>query len=62
VSGRELARRLKKGAPQLKIVFMSGYNVDLAGQKLALDGEDKFVQKPFAPRQLLQVIQESLAV
>jgi nitrogen-specific signal transduction histidine kinase len=62
VSGRELARRLKKGAPQLKIVFMSGYNVDLAGQKLALDSEDKFVQKPFAPRQLLQVIQESLAV
>ena len=62
VSGQELARRLKKGAPQLKIVFMSGYNVDLAGQKLALDGGDKFVQKPFAPRQLLQVIQESLAV
>jgi PAS domain S-box-containing protein len=60
VSGQELARRLKSGCPQLKIVYISGYNVGGSGQNLSLADGDKFVQKPFAPDQLLHLIRDSL--
>jgi PAS domain S-box-containing protein len=60
VNGQELARRLELDQPQLKVVFMSGYSVDIAGREFQLRPGENFLQKPFPPAQLLQIIRRSL--
>ncbi|MFZ3217243.1 MAG: ATP-binding protein [Candidatus Acidiferrales bacterium] len=56
--GTELAQRLKRMHPGVKIVYMSGY--------LRHDGDDSFIadsghlQKPFSRRSLLEKIREAL--
>ena len=37
LSGRELAARLQASDPGLKVVFTSGYSVDIAGRELTLE-------------------------
>lgn len=61
LSGGELAERLKRMHPNIKIVFMSGYNDDEV-MKHGVSSEDTaFLQKPFTRDLLVQRIEETLA-
>ena len=59
-NGQELARRLQAEQPGLKVIFISGYSAEIAGQELQLRAGEKFLQKPFAPDRLLEIIRQSL--
>ncbi len=60
VSGMELARRLCQLCPDLRVVFTSGYQPDLAGRPLELQSGQAFLSKPYSPDQLLQAIRAVL--
>jgi DNA-binding response OmpR family regulator len=48
-SGPNLARRLRRARPQLKVLFMSGYLDDAYSRGLELGVDAAFVGKPFSP-------------
>jgi CheY-like chemotaxis protein len=60
--GTEIAIRIAALRPQMPILFISGYSVDLADRGLleANQSEAKiaFLQKPFDPEQLLTKVRE----
>lgn len=60
LSGKELAERLRLLQPEIKVIFMSGYesNILSAGNKFGPDAI--FLQKPFRPAELSQTIRELL--
>ncbi len=60
VSGRDLATRLQKANPGLKVVFTSGYSVEIAGRELSLQEGQNFIQKPASPQQLMETVRRSL--
>jgi CheY-like chemotaxis protein len=60
ISGKELARRLRADQPHLKVIFTSGYNAEISGRNLRLHPGENFIQKPFTPDQLLEIIRRSL--
>ncbi len=58
--GPELAQRLRRIRPEIRIVFMSGYN-----DETVFDGYDRknlppLLQKPFTPAALLECVREAL--
>jgi CheY-like chemotaxis protein len=59
MKGTELASRLRVLRPAIKVVFMSGYAGDAAGN-LALEPASGFLAKPFAERTLTAKIREVL--
>jgi two-component system cell cycle sensor histidine kinase/response regulator CckA len=61
VSGRELSARFRADRPDLPIVFTSGYSAEIAGLDLALQEGQNFLQKPFSPGALLEIVARSLA-
>ena len=60
MSGQELGRQLRADQPQLKVIFSSGYSAEIAGRELPLHRGENFLQKPYAPGQLLKVVRQSL--
>jgi hypothetical protein len=52
VSGRELAGRLEKLRPGIKVLFMSGYTDNVIVHHGVLEEGAEFLQKPFSPEQL----------
>ena len=60
LSGQQLASRLHRDNPKLKIIFTSGYSAEIAGRHLQLRTGENFVQKPCPPEQLLETIRRSL--
>jgi PAS domain S-box-containing protein len=62
VTGRDLAERLRRERPALKVVFMSGYSGDVLGSETGFfhRPNSRFVPKPCAPRALLQTIRDCL--
>jgi len=60
VSGFDLALALYAKRPNLKVIFMSGYSVDLAGHALELSEGQQFMQKPFTADQLMNEIRTML--
>jgi len=61
ISGRELADRLRREKPSLKVIYTSGYSSDVMGQENATR-EIKFLQKPYPPPELAQLVRECLDV
>jgi CheY-like chemotaxis protein len=59
-TGLELARQLQAEQPQLKVIFTSGYNGEIPGQKRQLQQGARFVQKPCTPDHLLGTIRQCL--
>ncbi len=57
--GDALAGQLRERRPTLKVVFMSGY-VEEQVRSHAKENGIPFVQKPFAPTTLVQVVREAL--
>ncbi len=61
ISGGELARRFSRQKPGLKVIYTSGYSPEVVarGDFSTKDGA-VFLQKPYHPQQLLQVIRDCL--
>lgn len=60
VSGWELGTRLQAAHPDLKVIYTSGYSIDLVGREVELREGYNFLQKPFPPRKLVQTVRERL--
>jgi len=60
VNGKELAEKLLKENPRLKVIYASGYNADIAGKDFALEEGVNFLAKPFETERLEQIIRNSL--
>jgi two-component system, cell cycle sensor histidine kinase and response regulator CckA len=59
MSGKELSDRIKRMAPEIKVLFMSGYTADVI-INLGLQEEAHFIQKPFGPADLARKITEAM--
>jgi signal transduction histidine kinase len=61
LSGRELADRLVTDRPDLRVLYMSGYNADAIATRGVLDAGVTVVEKPFTSSDLLGKVRELLA-
>ena len=60
MGGKELLARLRKGRPDIKALFMSGYGAESAVQNGLMDAGSRFIQKPFTVDGLARSIRETL--
>jgi two-component system, NtrC family, sensor kinase len=60
ISGKQLARTLAAEKPDLKVVFMSGYDKKLDDDSFSLQPGINFLFKPYNPVALAQVIRRQL--
>jgi signal transduction histidine kinase/ActR/RegA family two-component response regulator len=60
MSGRELADRLSREYPHLRILFMSGYTDEAISQHGLCEAEVDLLQKPFSAQALLKKVQRVL--
>ncbi len=60
MSGKELAEKLKAENPRLKAIFTSGYSVEIMANDFGLKHGLNFLQKPYHPRALLNVVRGCL--
>lgn len=60
ISGRELAERLSRVRPKLKVLFMSGYTDDEVLKHGAFQPGTALLQKPFVPDALVHKVREML--
>jgi two-component system, cell cycle sensor histidine kinase and response regulator CckA len=59
MTGRDLAEQLRARKPELKVIFTSGYSVDVMQQDMHLP-DTLFLQKPYPPPMLAQAVRTSL--
>ena len=59
-SGKEVADRLNKLVPGIKVLFMSGYTDEVIVHHGVLDSNVQFIQKPFTPMALSKKVREIL--
>ena len=59
MTGRELAEKLRREKPDLKVIYTSGYSSDVMGHENATR-DIKFLQKPYPPPELAQAVRECL--
>jgi len=60
ISGQQLADKLKADNPALKVVFTSGYRTEVVGQGLPLREGVNFLEKPYSPQSLIQIVGNAL--
>jgi len=60
MSGHELAKRLTKRFPHLRVMYMSGYTYNVITQDGTLEEGISFLQKPFTPQALTEKVREAL--
>ncbi len=60
VGGIELAHRLQAQKPQLKVLYMSGYNAEIAGKETQLVEGVNFIPKPFDQSVLARAVRAAL--
>ncbi|MDB6027108.1 MAG: multi-sensor hybrid histidine kinase, partial [Verrucomicrobiales bacterium] len=60
VSGLVLARQLKSERPNLKVIYTSGYSMDLFDSDQKLSDGFNFLPKPYHPQLLIKTIRECL--
>jgi CheY-like chemotaxis protein len=61
VSGRELALQCQAENARLRVIYTSGYNVELSTQNGWLHDGIHFLQKPYRPEQLLDAVRSVLS-
>ena len=60
MSGKDLADQLHHDNPALKVIFTSGYSVDLAGKEFVPSKGCHFLPKPYQPEILLKAVRDCL--
>ena len=60
VNGKELGEKLLKDHPKLKVIYTSGYSVDVAGTDLPLEEDVNFLVKPVQAHKLAQTVRARL--
>jgi CheY-like chemotaxis protein len=60
ISGMELAERLARAQPQLKIIFASGYSMDDLDTDFVREGHAMFLQKPYTHVTLARAVRDCL--
>ena len=61
MNGKELAMRLRSHFGALKVLFMSGYSDSTPVTGDESKGQATFLQKPFAPEDLIRKVREILS-
>ena len=61
INGRELAARLAPSRPEMLVIYMSGYTDRIMSKDGVLDGSVAYLQKPFTPEMLTQMVHRVLA-
>jgi CheY-like chemotaxis protein len=56
MNGDEVARRLRKSHPALKVLYYTGYSDRLFDEKGTLWEDEAFIEKPCGPRGLLEAV------
>ena len=59
-SGKEVREEIKKIAPDMRVLFTSGYTSDIISKKGILEEGVDFISKPLTPNDLLGRIRETL--
>ncbi|MBD3266267.1 response regulator, partial [bacterium] len=59
-SGKEISDKLLAMNPSMKIIFMSGYTDDEILRHNILHAQANYIQKPFAPADLLKIVRDVL--
>jgi PAS domain S-box-containing protein len=60
MSGRELAARLQQEKATLKVIYTSGYSIDMADESFCLEEGVNFLSKPYHPPTLARVVRNTL--
>jgi len=60
ITGRDLAKQLKARKPDLKVIYTSGYALDLEGTGFILREGLNFLQKPSKAEKIIQAVQDLL--
>lgn len=60
MNGRELADRLQKLLPTIKILFMSGYTANIIAKRGVLDADVLLLQKPFSKHSFAAKVHQAL--
>ncbi len=55
-TGVELARKLRAQKPDLRVIYTSGFGIELLQSEMIVAQDFYFLPKPFAPVQLLETI------
>jgi two-component system, cell cycle sensor histidine kinase and response regulator CckA len=60
MTGLDLAEKLKKEKPNLKVIISSGYNLEMAGEGMPTGGDIVYCQKPYQFEILSKTIRDCL--
>lgn len=60
LNGNQLAEKLTKSRPEMRVLYISGYPEDSIAHHGVLHPEQHFLQKPFAPGRFLEKVREVL--
>jgi len=61
VSGRELAEQVLRDRADVKVIYSSGYSMDVVGMESTLQDGTNFLQKPYDPETLALTVRNSLS-
>jgi two-component system, cell cycle sensor histidine kinase and response regulator CckA len=60
INGRELAESLALTRPEMQVIYMSGYTDRVMSKDGVLDASVAYLQKPFTPDKLTQMVHRVL--
>jgi DNA-binding NtrC family response regulator len=60
MTGSQLAQRLRKDSPNLRVIYTSGHTVGIPGTHMAHIEERQFLAKPYRPSTLLEFVRNCL--
>ena len=60
MGGKELAERVHRALPGIKVLFISGYTDDAFPSGISMQPSTAFLQKPFSPSTLIKAVQTIL--